>query len=266
MTPWWLIMMGGLLGSSHCLGMCGGFAAIVGMRTKSLAANLREQLIYSSGRLTSYAALGGAAGFLGKRFADSIPKFINVPAILCLIAGVFLIREGALASGLIRRRISGVSSAGCLMRPIFSSMLRKPGFGNTFSAGMITGLLPCGLVYAFVSLAASSADLLRGIGTMVAFGCGTIPLMVVTGCGVGLLSWPARQQLWKFAGWSVLLTGILTVGRGIAFLQLEEQPGPVKCPFCNQKSLQQPMNADWQPTTSADSKEHSISPTNDETL
>lgn len=266
MTPWWLIMMGGLLGSSHCLGMCGGFAAIIGMRTKSLATNLREQLIYSGGRLTSYAALGGVAGFVGKRFTDSIPTFINVPAILCLLAGAFLIREGALASGLIRRKISGVSSAGCLMRPIFSSMLRQPGIWNTYSAGMLTGLLPCGLVYAFVSLAASSADLLQGIGTMLAFGCGTLPLMVATGCGVGLLSWPARQRLWKVAGWSVLLTGILTLSRGVAFLQFEEQTGPVQCPFCKQKSSQSPLNTVSPSTTPMDSKAHSTSPTNDETL
>lgn len=232
MTPWWLNMMGGLLGSSHCIGMCGGFAAIVGMRTKSLATNFRDQMIYSCGRLASYATLGGVAGFAGMRIASAVPSVVNVPALLCLIAGVFLVREGLFASGLIRRRVSGTSTSGCLMRPLFSSILRKPGMANTFLAGTVTGLLPCGLVYSFVSLAASSADLLQGVATMVQFGCGTIPLMVAAGCGTALLSWSARQWIWKVAGWSVLATGLLTLGRGAAFLQWDSQAKPADCPFC----------------------------------
>ena len=232
MTPWWLNMMGGLLGSSHCIGMCGGFAAIIGMRTKSLASNFRDQMVYSLGRLSSYATLGGVAGFAGKRIASALPSVINVPALLCLIAGVFLIREGLFASGLMRRQLKGPSASGCLVRPLFSSILRQPGLMNTFLAGAVTGLLPCGLVYSFVSLAASSADLLQGMATMVQFGAGTIPLMVATGCGTALLSRSARQWIWKVAGWSVLATGFLTLGRGAAFLQWQAQSKSVACPFC----------------------------------
>lgn len=232
MTPLWLIMLGGLLGSSHCLGMCGGFAAIVGMRSKSLLASLQSQLVYSGGRLASYATIGGIAGFAGQRISESLPRMINGPALLCLIAGVYLVREGLLATGILHRRIAGTSSAGCLMRPLFSTMLRNPGLMNTFAAGMVTGLLPCGLVYAFVSLAASSADLLQGALIMLAFGSGTVPLMVVAGCGTTLVSWTARQRLWKAAAWSVLATGVLTLGRGAAFMQWQPENSPVSCPFC----------------------------------
>lgn len=233
MTQWWLIALGGLLGSSHCLGMCGPFAAIVGMRSKSLGDNLRSQFIYSAGRLISYATIGGVAGFAGHRVSQSLPQIINVPALLCLFAGLFLAREGLLASGLLKRRVTGVSTTGCLMAPLFSTILRKPGAANTFTAGVVTGLLPCGLVYAFVSLAASSTDLLQGMAIMVVFGSGTIPLMVAAGCGTTLLSWSARQRLWKLAAWSVLATGLLTIGRGVAFFQMESQARPQACPFCS---------------------------------
>lgn len=232
MTPWWLNMMGGLLGSSHCIGMCGGFAAIVGMRSKSFGMNLQNQLVYSTGRIASYVTLGGIAGLAGKRITDSLPSFINVPAVLCLVAGLLLVREGLFATGLLRRKVAGHSSAGCVVRPLFSSILNSPGMTNTFLAGVATGLLPCGLVYSFVSLAASSADLLQGMATMGQFGLGTIPLMVATGCGAALLSWSARQRLWQVAGWSVLVTGLLTLGRGASFIQWESKPGPVECPFC----------------------------------
>ena len=241
MTPLWLTMLGGLLGSSHCVGMCGGFAAIVGLRTGSMAGNLRAQLIYSAGRLMSYATLGAIAGFAGQRLSDSLPKIINVPAALCLVAGVFLVREGLLATGLFTRRVTGTSTTGCLLGPLFSTILKTPGARNTFAAGIITGLLPCGLVYAFVSLAASSGDLLLGASTMLAFGLGTVPLMVVTGCGTALLSWAARQRLWQVAAWSVVMTGLLTVGRGVGFLQLKDEPQAVSCPFCKETPLQAPV-------------------------
>lgn len=232
MTPLWLIMLAGLLGSSHCLGMCGAFAAIVGMRNPSLWTGFRSQLIYSGGRLTSYVAMGGVAGYAGKQIADSIPTALNAPAILCLIAGVYLVREGLLATGILRRAVSGTSTAGCLMGPLFSTLLRSPGMMNTFIAGMFTGFLPCGLVYAFLSLAASSADLLQGMQIMLAFGSGTVPLMVLAGCGSTLLGWTARQRLWKLAAWSVLATGLLTMVRGLAFIQWTPTAEPVACPFC----------------------------------
>lgn len=232
MTPFWLVMLGGLLGSSHCVGMCGGFAALVGLHTGSLVGNLRAQLVYSTGRLLSYATLGGVAGFAGQRLISSLPHVINVPAVLSLIAGLFLVREGVMASGLMRRRVGGESAAGCLFGPLFSALMRMPGARNTFVAGVATGLLPCGLVYAFVSLAASSGDLLHGATIMLAFGGGTVPLMVVTGCGASLVSWAARRWLWQIAAWSVMMTGLLTVGRGIAYLHTPDEQRAAACPFC----------------------------------
>lgn len=249
MTPWWLVMLGGLLGSSHCVGMCGGFAALVGLRHSTMWGNFRAQMIYSGGRLMSYATLGAIAGFAGKRMADSLPRFVNVPAVLCILAGLFLLREGLLATGIFRRGVSGTSTTGCLMGSLFTTILKTPGLRHTFIAGVATGLLPCGLVYAFVSLAATSGDLLLGLGTMLAFGLGTVPLMVVTGCGATLLSWTSRQRLWQLAAWSVVLTGVLTLGRGVGFLQLQPTPEPVTCPFCAQNTISLPGNSATSPTT-----------------
>ena len=232
MTTLWLTMLGGFLGSSHCVGMCGGFAAIVGLNTRSFAGNLRAQLVYSLGRLMSYGTLGAIAGFAGQRINHALPSMIHVPAVLCFVAGLFLIREGLLSTGLFRRRVTGSSSTGCLLMPLFSTILKTPGARNTFVAGIVTGFLPCGLVYAFVSLAASSGDLLQGLATMLAFGLGTVPLMVLTGSGAALLSWTARQRLWQLAAWSVVVTGLLTVGRGVAFMLASPEKAAASCPFC----------------------------------
>ena len=232
MSPFWLVMLGGLLGSTHCIGMCGGFAALVGLNTGSLFANLRAQFAYSGGRILSYATLGVMAGFAGKRLVEALPILINVPAVLCLASGVILIREGLMAAGWWKTQVHGASKAGCLLRPLFSTILKTSGLRNAFVAGILTGFLPCGLAYAFVSLAASHGDLFQGLETMVAFGVGTVPLMVTTGCGFSLISLSARQKIWRLAAWSVVLTGILTVGRGAAFLQAPPQSKAAACPFC----------------------------------
>ena len=240
MTPWWLITLSGVLGSSHCLGMCGGFAALVGLNTGTFAANLRAQLFYSTGRIVSYATLGAAAGFAGKRLVESVPQIVHVPAILCLISGLFLIREGLAATGIWRRGIHGSSTVGCLMRPLFSTILKTPGLRNAFTGGILTGLLPCGLVYAFVSLAASSHDLVSGMLTMIAFGAGTVPLMLLAGCGMSWFNLNTRQRIWQISAWSVMVTGLLTVGRGAAFLGMPDESKPGTCPFCAKPTEQSP--------------------------
>jgi sulfite exporter TauE/SafE len=240
MTPWWLVMLGGLLGSTHCIGMCGGFAALVGLNTGTLAANVRSQLVYSLGRILSYAALGGAAGYAGQRLMAAVPVLVNAPAILCLVAGAVLIREGLLATGWWKPRVARASVTGCLMKPLFSTIIRTPGLRNALTAGILTGFLPCGLVYAFVSLAASSGDFLQGIAIMAAFGAGTIPLMVATGCGVSMIAPQTRAKLWKLAAWSVVVTGLLTAGRGVTFLQAPSDPAAPRCPFCSAKSCPAP--------------------------
>ena len=232
-TPWWLILCGGLLGSSHCIGMCGGFAIMLGVNRTSLSQNLKGQILYSCGRLVTYGTLGGIAGFAGRTLSHQASILVNVPAILSFGAGIFLLWEGVRAAGWWRTRVNGNSTMGCLMGPLFTTLLKHPGLRNAFCAGIFTGLLPCGLVYAFLSLAAATGDLLQGGAVMLAFGAGTIPLMVLTGTGAMLLSVPLRRWLWRMAAWSVVATGLLTVGRGIAFFQPGGSAAPAACPFCS---------------------------------
>lgn len=236
MTPWWLLTLGGLLGSAHCVGMCGGIAALVGLNTKSFASNLRSQMVFSCGRLMSYAFLGGVAAFAGRRLVEAVPQVAQVPAMLCIIAGLVLIREGILATGIFKQAVSGTSVSGCLLRPMFQAILGLPNQLRSLVTGIATGLFPCGLVYAFVALAASTHDFLSGVLTMLVFGLGTIPMMVMTGCGVSMLNWETRARFWKVAAWSVVITGMLTVGRGVAFMSFTTEQRETPCPFCSIKS------------------------------
>ena len=249
MTPWWLITLSGVLGSAHCVGMCGGFAVMLGVSRPTVVENLRTQLTYSCGRLASYASLGAVAGYGGRELMQRVPAFVNVPATLSLVSGLFLIWEGTKAAGWQRWAGSpSVARGGCLLSPLMSALLRYPALRHAFAAGVLTAFLPCGLVYAFVSLAASSSDLVQGAGVMLAFGLGTIPLMVLTGAGWSLLGASARRHVWTAAAWSVVLTGLLTCGRGVAFLRTADLPPAERCPFCasgtaKQSALASPLIA-----------------------
>jgi sulfite exporter TauE/SafE len=229
-----LIFVAGLLGSSHCIGMCGGFAVILGMTSRGPLDNLARQSAFGAGRIFTYSSLGALAGLLGRRLTAMETGWINLPAGLCLLAGLFLIVQGLSAAGFSLRRAprGGLPCGGCLSGPLFTTMLQNPGAHNAFLAGVLTGFLPCGLVYAFLSLAASKGDPWSGLLVMGAFGLGTLPLMVVAGVGSTLLSLVARRRLLRAAAWCVVATGGLTVARGAGFLSWPGTDELPDCPFC----------------------------------
>lgn len=242
-----LVLVGGLLGSAHCLGMCGAFALLIGAPARSWSNNLARQVVYSAGRIFTYSALGAAVGYGVLRMADGLGRWVNVPATVAIVAGVLLVFQGLLATGVIRRGMSWLRHAlsiqspssaatspglGCLVGGMVGTFLRDRRWSSVFLAGVLTGLLPCGLVYAFAALAASTSDPMLGAATMAAFGAGTVPMMVLAGTGAQLLSLAGRQKMLTIAAWCVVLTGALSIARGVSFLQVGDKPQVAGCPLC----------------------------------
>lgn len=230
MIEWPLVFGSGLLGSAHCLGMCGPFTLLVGSVDPAWRANLVRQVTWSAGRLFTYAVLGGTAGFLGLRMARTLVGWTNVPAILAVAAGVLLVVQGLLAAGVIRRR--GVGSGTCPGGGAFRALLTARGPLEIFLAGMFTGLLPCGLLYGMLALAAATHDVTRGLLTMVAFGSGTVPALLAAGLGGSVLGLAARRHLHAIAAWCLVLTGGISIARGAGFLHFGDA-APAGCPYCS---------------------------------
>ncbi|HUY88487.1 MAG TPA: sulfite exporter TauE/SafE family protein [Pirellulales bacterium] len=235
-----MVFVGGLLGSSHCVGMCGGFAISIGANTPSWRVNLLRQLIYGLGRVFTYGSAGAMAGYGGWRLARSAAPLIHAQAWLAVLAGVLLAVQGLAAAGVWRRIVTGGRRPACLSAGLFASFLKAPGLANVFLAGVLNGLLPCGLVYAFLALAASTDSMLSGLLQMTLFGLGTLPIMVLTGCGGNLLSLASRRRLLHFAAWCVVVTGGLSVARGIAFLRSDAQVAAASCPACAERAAEAP--------------------------
>jgi sulfite exporter TauE/SafE len=234
MPEYSLIFLGGLLGSSHCIGMCGAFAVTIGVGARSTAGNFKRQVVYTFGRLFTYSFLGAVAGFAGMRLQRMALPAFQFQSLLALAAGTFLVLQGLKSSGLLPLRPVRRQKRGsvCLAQGMFASLLTAPGSHNAFLAGLFTGFLPCGLVYAYLALAAGSGRMTTGMAVMALFGSGTIPLMLLTGLGTSLVTVAVRLRLLRAAACCVIVTGAITMARGMGWAPPANSLDTPHCPFC----------------------------------
>jgi len=237
MIEWPLLVASGMLGSAHCLGMCGPFALAIGSAAPHWRANLVRQLLYSAGRIFTYAVLGMAAAFAGLEVAQSLAGWVNVSAAMAIAAGLVLLLQGLWSAGILPKR--GVAAAACPGAGMFRVLLTGRGAVDVFLAGLFTGLLPCGLLYGMLALAASTSDLVQGLVTMLAFGAGTVPAMVMAGVGGSLVGVATRRRINTIAAWCLVVTGLISIARGATALSMSGEP-TTACPFCVEKEDRPP--------------------------
>lgn len=232
-----LVFLSGVLGTAHCIGMCGGISATISLGASRTRSAMIHQLAWSFGRIFTYSFLGLLATTAGARLLRANSSAVSAQAAFAVIAGLLLIAQGMHAAGWLRLPIRRQTGRPCLTTSLFSQFLRGGSPLAAFLAGILTGFLPCGLVYSFLALAASSGQPLHGMLVMATFGAGTVPVMVATGTGFSMASVSARRQLIKVAAICVLMTGMMTVGRGIAFTATQsDKPAAEACPLCTSQN------------------------------
>ncbi|WP_020680335.1 sulfite exporter TauE/SafE family protein [Marinobacterium rhizophilum] len=201
----------GLLGGAHCIGMCGGIAATVGMtRPDSRAGALILLLGYNGGRLLSYALAGALLGGLGVLVADGTATLI-----LRTLAGLMLVAMGLYIAqwwkGLLHLERAG-SGLWRYIRPFASRFLPARTPLQALALGLLWGWLPCGLVYSTLIWASAAGHWQTSALLMFCFGLGTLPAMLATGLMAAqlrqLLAHRLTQQL---AGGLIILFGLFTL-------------------------------------------------------
>lgn len=211
----------GLMGSSHCLGMCGGISSALGMAGGRRAALFA--LAYNLGRILCYAALGAVVGggvaALGGVLSQWLP---TLGPWLRTLAGLLLIAMGLYVSGW-WMGLTRVERLGSLLwrplQPLAQRLLPPRNVAGALLLGAVWGLLPCGLVYSSLAWAASSGDALHSAALMAAFGAGTLPAMLLTTLGGEQL----QRRLQRPAVRRV--AGILLIAFGIISAALPWLPG-----------------------------------------
>ncbi len=179
----------GLLGSAHCLGMCGALAfGVSSLPVYGMRQQLSRAAIYNSGRVLSYAGLGLLVGTL----ADAA-IWHEWQTSLSFVMGGFLIVLSLLSLDLekLLHRSSWVTSYYKQVQSFIGSALKTRAAQFPLAVGGLNGLLPCGMVYLALAAGVSTASAMKSALCMTAFGLGTFPLMFL------LMIIPTRHPMFR---------------------------------------------------------------------
>lgn len=213
------LLVSGLLGSlGHCLGMCGPLNLMVSakMRENELPP-ARSFILYHAARISVYILLGALVGALGSLLGLST-HLTGIGSAVSLALGLVILILGLGYLGWLPSL--AWEGAGGWWNKALSSSLRRGGGWGVAVLGALNGLLPCGLVYSALLLAASSGQSRSGALGMAAFGLGTFPALMGLDLGAGALSVRFRQSMTRLAGALMLLVGTQLILRGGAALGL----------------------------------------------
>jgi uncharacterized protein len=215
-----VVLVTGLgIGFGHCIGMCGPIVV-------SLAMGLRDRgtvvphLLYTAGRITTYAGLGALAGLTGS-IVDSISSMVWLQKAAMIASGLIIVLMGISMAGWLPWAVlrgDGAAKAGPLSRG-YRALSRSGSIPALYGLGILLGLLPCGPVYTAMLVAAGAGmetsdpirGFLTGLSLMLAFGLGTVPALFLVS-RMAVLGWiQARKFLCR-------ATAVLTIGVGLYFL------------------------------------------------
>ncbi len=209
----------GLLGSAHCLGMCGGLSGLfaVNASAASLRRDVPMAVVYNAGRVLSYVIIGIIVAAVGKSIVGGIPK---LTAPVRLFSGLLIVIVG-LQVAFNWRALAAVEMAGARIwqriAPAAKGLLPVTSLPKALGLGLLWGWLPCGLVYSVLLLAATTANPAEGAAGMLAFGIGTRPAMIATGvCASKLAEFMSRRRLG--AGLLIVILGLATLAMPVAKL------------------------------------------------
>lgn len=198
----------GLLGSLHCAGMCGPLAVAVSA-TGGGSHPATGRLLYNLGRLGTYTVLGALFGLFGRGLAIAgFQRWLSITAGVLILAGLVASTRRS-PTGLLLCAVEFLKTA-------FGRLLGRGTLGSRVLLGSLNGLLPCGLVYVASASAAATGSPLVGAAWNLAFGVGTLPLMLAITLAGGRMPFVWRLRLQRFIPAGVAVTGTMLVLRGLA--------------------------------------------------
>lgn len=214
----------GILGSFHCIGMCGPIAFMLPLNRDNSLKKFLQIFLYHFGRLFAYSLIGLAFGVVGKSlYLFGMQQQLSIAAGILMIA-VIVIPSKTFGkynfSKPLYRIIGKIKSS-------LGAALKKKTPDTFLTIGFLNGFLPCGLVYMAVFGAIASGDIFQGSLYMVFFGLGTIPLMTTAVYFSGMLNEVLRKKVQRFIPVFVVMVGILFILRGMGLDIPYLSPAPV---------------------------------------
>lgn len=204
------IFLVGLLGGTHCVGMCGGIVAAISLQMPAGGTRFPYHLAYNLGRMTSYAIAGAIVGAVGSSTL-LLKGFLPVEQVLYVLANLMLVLLGLYLAG-IWHAVMYIERIGSFvwkrLQPYMARLLPIKTVGGSFLVGLVWGWLPCGLVYSVLLSALASGNAVHGALLMLAFGLGTLPNLLAMGLFAQKLKPWLQHKLVRLAA------GLLVAGYG----------------------------------------------------
>lgn len=200
----------GLLGATHCVGMCGGIAASVSMGQNDTRRGIPLIIAYNIGRISSYAVAGALIGLVGYQVSSGGAGIAlrTLAALLLILMGLYVAQWWQILTRL--ERAGGILWR--YLRPLASRLLPADTLPRALLLGALWGWLPCGLVYSTLIWSSAAGYWYDSALLMIGFGLGTLPAMLTTGLlAQQVRSLMQRQGVRRGAGLLIILFGVYTL-------------------------------------------------------
>jgi uncharacterized protein len=222
----------GLVGSLHCIGMCGPIALMLPVNSDERSKYFTGRFLYNLGRIITYSFMGLIIGFIGSKL-----MFYGMQQILSILLGaaillfIFTPRKYRLklySINFLNKLITSLKNS-------IGSLFSKRSLNSLFIIGLLNGFLPCGLVYVGLGTSAVSGSAFSGAAVMFLFGLGTLPVMFAVSSFGKMLSQNFRNKAAKIVPVFAVLLAIIFILRGlnlgIPFIspKMQQETGVVEC-------------------------------------
>lgn len=208
------VFVASLLGSLHCVGMCGPFALLAGSSAETRKSAIAPTLAYSLGRLISYSMVGAVFGTLGMAL-NSGTSFSNWQQSATYVAGGLMIVVGVIA---LARSLGWQIRLPKMFRPVqqvlqngFSKTKSMSPLNRALTVGILTSLMPCGWLYTFAITAAGTGSPFWGTILMATFWAGTVPIMTALMLGFSRIGVSFQKHVPVTMAVLVIAVGVFTL-------------------------------------------------------
>ena len=248
MTPLLIsVFVASLLGSVHCAGMCGPLAACAGAcNTKRSGPRVKAIAAYQLGRLSTYLVIGAIAGALGSGL-NLGGQVLGLQRTAVWVAGSMLILVGVVE---LVRRLGGWTPQFQIPPRLLQSIAKLnraatklPPIWRALTIGLLTGLMPCGWLYAFALSAAATAHPLSGMAVMGVFWAGAVPMLVAISWGSSAILSRVLQRFPYATALVLIAAGLMT----ITYRQGFASAADLRANFAQPAITQDEANSDGDP-------------------
>ncbi|HMC01081.1 MAG TPA: sulfite exporter TauE/SafE family protein [Flavobacteriaceae bacterium] len=220
----WSAFILGLLGSLHCIGMCGPIAFMLPVDRSHSVKKVIQISFYHIGRLLSYSIIGLLFGLIGKSL-----YLFGIQQQLSIVIGVLMIIIVIIPGHIFNKHnfSQPIFKVISKLKSALGKSLKKKTPDTFLTIGFLNGFLPCGLVYMAVFASLAMQSLINGSLYMVLFGLGTIPLMTSAIYLGKFLNTTIKQRIQKAIPVFVVIIGLLFILRGLGLGIPYISPTPV---------------------------------------